>query len=606
MSEQEAVAAMLEMNFMHWTYAGRETSRLGARALGPWFIADCADGKIFALAVEEDAVAAARRARWARPTGRRRRSSRTGLARGQNMDVLKVLMDDWLGAWKVNDLYRTAQGHRIPFAPVNTMRQMYDSEHLRDRQFFVPFDQPGIGTLHLPGRAVEVQPHRRGRCADRRPASASTLTTSLAGRGPARAQPSRLDSAGPVRHSTPRRRPCPRLHRRVGRPVLHPEPRPPRRRGHPRRDDGAPPCVTRVIPPFADDEPGPGRAGYYNQYNQGKRSIVLNLHQPEAVELAYQLVAHCDVVTDNFAAGVMDRLGLGLRRSCVGSSPTSSRSSMSGYGQTGPFRRVPRVRPAGVGARRAVQPHRLPGGGPAEIGVSYPDPNAGLMGAYAVMVALLHRDLTGEGQYIDQSQWEAVLVHMAEGLLEWDMRQREPERQGNHDRLMAPHETYKTRGDDDKWVSIVVATEDEWRALTEAMGQPALATDERFASAARRKANEAALDAIITAWTSERERWEVAEALQHAGVAAFPSMSNKDLAEDPHLTERGYLVRARAPGRRRAHPRRDPVDDVGDAVRRAARRPAGRRGHRRGPRALARHGARPHRCATRRRGRVLR
>jgi benzylsuccinate CoA-transferase BbsF subunit len=79
------------------------------------------------------------------------------------------------------------------------------------------------------------------------------------------------------------------------------------------------------------------------------------------------------------------------------------------------------------------------------------------------------------------------------------------------------------------------------------MGQPALATDERFTSAARRKANEAALDEIITAWTSERERWEVAETLQQAGVAAFPSMSNKDLAEDPHLTERGYLVRLEHP-----------------------------------------------------------
>ena len=95
--------------------------------------------------------------------------------------------------------------------------------------------------------------------------------------------------------------------------------------------------------------------------------------------------------------------------------------------------------------------------------MSYPDPNAGVMGAYAIIAALLHRDLTGEGQYIDQSQWEAVLVHMAEGLLEWDINHREPERNGNHDRLMAPHETYKTTGNDDQWVSIAVGTEDEWR-----------------------------------------------------------------------------------------------------------------------------------------------
>ncbi len=306
-----------------------------------------------------------------------------------------------------------------------------------------------------------------------------------------------------------------------------------------------------MIPPFADDEPGPGRAGYFNQYNQGKRSIVLNLHEPEAVALAHQLVAQCDVVTDNFAAGVMDRLGLGYDR-LREIKPDLVQISMSGYGQTGPFRGFLGYGPPASALSGLFALTGYAGGEPAEIGVSYPDPNAGLMGAYAIMVALLHRDLTGEGQYIDQSQWEAVLVHMAEGLLEWDMRRREPERQGNHDALLAPHETYKSAGDDDKWVSIVVATEDEWQALAGAMGQPELATDERFATAERRKANEAALDAIVTAWTSGRDRWDVAETLQQAGVAAFPSMSNKDLAEDPHLTARGYLVELEHPvvGRR--------------------------------------------------------
>ena len=141
---------MLEMNFMHWTYAGRETSRLGSRALGPWFIADCADGKIFALAVEEE--------QWQRlvelmgnPEWADEEIFQDRLVRGQNMDALKLFMDDWLGAWKVDDLYREAQAHRIPFAPVNSMRQMYENEHLRDRQFFVDFDQPGVGHLRLPG-----------------------------------------------------------------------------------------------------------------------------------------------------------------------------------------------------------------------------------------------------------------------------------------------------------------------------------------------------------------------------------------------------------------------------------------------------------------------
>jgi crotonobetainyl-CoA:carnitine CoA-transferase CaiB-like acyl-CoA transferase len=123
---------------------------------------------------------------------------------------------------------------------------------------------------------------------------------------------------------------------------------------------------------------------------------------------------------------------------------------------------------------------------------------------------------------------------------------------GNHDRLMAPHNTYKAAGDADKWVSIAVGSESEWPALCATIGQPELANDPRFQTPAARKANEEALDEIITAWTSSRDRWEVTKALQAAGVAAFPSMSNKDLANDGHLRERGCLVELEHPevGRR--------------------------------------------------------
>jgi len=149
-SGQEAVTAMLEMNLMHYTYAGRETSRLGNRALGPWFIADCADGQIFVLAVEED--------QWKRlvefmgnPEWAGEELFKDRLSRAQNMDALKALMTEWLAGWKVQDLYRAAQEHRIPFAPINTMQSLYASEHLRERNFFVKVDQPGIGILRLPG-----------------------------------------------------------------------------------------------------------------------------------------------------------------------------------------------------------------------------------------------------------------------------------------------------------------------------------------------------------------------------------------------------------------------------------------------------------------------
>lgn len=540
-SEQEAIAAMLEMNLMHWTYAGRETSRLGSRALGPWFISDCADGKIFVLAVGED--------QWERlvelmgnPDWAKEEIFKDRISRAQNMDALKALMNEWLSTWKVQDLYRAAQERRVPFAPINTMRQTYESEHLRTRKFFVPFEQPGVGRMTLPGRPSQ---YGKIQWRLRRPAPRLGEHTGEVSTGESTAPPEHrgeraagdrpLDGlrvldftavwAGPFGTQ---------ILAHLGAEVIRIE------------TTARTPCVTRLLPPFADDQPGPGRAGYFNQYNQGKRSILLNLAKPEAVELGYDLVKRCDVVTDNFSAGVMDKLGFGYEK-LRSLKPDIIQISMSGYGQSGPFRKYLGYGPPASALSGLFWLTGYAGGEPSEIGVSYPDPNAGLMGAYAVVAALLHRDLTGEGQYIDQSQWEAVLAHMAEGLLEWDTNQREPARRGNHHRWMAPHETYKARGDDDKWVSIAVGSEEEWRALCQAMGQPALAGDGRFRSADLRKKNEAALDETITTWTRERDRWEVAETLQRAGVAAFPSMSNKDLAEDPHLTERGYLVRLEHP-----------------------------------------------------------
>jgi benzylsuccinate CoA-transferase BbsF subunit len=306
-----------------------------------------------------------------------------------------------------------------------------------------------------------------------------------------------------------------------------------------------PACVTRLIPPFADDIPGPNRAGYFNQYNMGKKSILMNLARPEAIEIACEMVRHCDIVADNFAAGVMEKLGLGydkLRRF----RPDLIMISMSGYGQTGPFKGFIGYGPPASAAAGMFFATGYRGMGPSEIGISYPDPNAGIFGAFAIMAALTQRALTGEGQYIDQSQWETALVLMPEGLLQYEMTGHEPERQGNRDCVMAPHECYRAAGDDN-WVSIAVGTEEEWRALCRVMGNPALADDPRFNTASLRKQNEDVLDEIVTAWTSQHDRWEVTRMLQAAGVAAFPALSNKDLAEDPHLQERGFLAEPEHP-----------------------------------------------------------
>jgi crotonobetainyl-CoA:carnitine CoA-transferase CaiB-like acyl-CoA transferase len=149
LSQQECVAAMLEMNFMHWTYSGRETSRCGNRLLGPWFILDCADGQCFLVCVEEH--------QWqalvefmGNPEWAKEEIFKDRLARGASMDALYALMSEWASTWKVQDLFREGQKRRIPFAAVNRMGDVYEDEHLKSRGFFVDMTHPVAGSYRIP------------------------------------------------------------------------------------------------------------------------------------------------------------------------------------------------------------------------------------------------------------------------------------------------------------------------------------------------------------------------------------------------------------------------------------------------------------------------
>jgi crotonobetainyl-CoA:carnitine CoA-transferase CaiB-like acyl-CoA transferase len=183
-----------------------------------------------------------------------------------------------------------------------------------------------------------------------------------------------------------------------------------------------------------------------------------------------------------------------------------------------------------------------PGDQTREVGITYADPTAGVWGAYFAMLALLHRKITGRGQYIDLSMYEVMEMMLAEPLLEYAINGREHQPLANHDPWMSPHNCYKTRGDAEQWVAIAIGSEAQWRALCTVIGQPSLAAEPRFSTMAARKRNEDELDRIITAWTLPRDRWEITVMLQGAGVAAIPTFLDWDLFADPHLRERGYFV----------------------------------------------------------------
>ncbi len=310
-------------------------------------------------------------------------------------------------------------------------------------------------------------------------------------------------------------------------------------------------CPSRQIPPWAENERGVNRAGYFNQYNQGKRSVTLNLKKPEGITLAKQLVTKSDIAIENFAAGIMDKMGLGYEV-LRAIKPDIIMIALSGYGASGPEKAYvsygpPQVALSGMSSLTGYQD-----GPPMQAGFSYGDPNGGVHGTFAIMCALLHRAKTGEGQYIDLSQREACAMLLPEALMEYTMNGTQPPRLGNRDPYMAPHGVFCCRGED-RWVSIAVRNDEEWRRMCAVMGRTELATDPRFAVLAARKENEDTLEEIITAWTQERSADEVTRSLQQVGIAAYPSLDGKDMLANPQVAARGFFVELEHPevGKRR-------------------------------------------------------
>jgi crotonobetainyl-CoA:carnitine CoA-transferase CaiB-like acyl-CoA transferase len=557
-SAQECLVAMLELSFLFYTYMGLRTSRLGGRLLGPWRIFDCANGKLLLACVEEHQWQSLVRL-MGEPEWAHEEIFKDRLTRGRNSDALSLLMEDWFRQWDVTELFHACQERRIPAAPVNRMGDIYSDRHLRERCFLVPMPtRNGERRLQIPSvpfRSSDMESRlerpapRLGEHNDEVQAHPplARRAASRVGEPDARSDE---ESEGSDRRASANCGPlsgvrvldfswvwqgpfCTLQLAHLGAEVI-------------RIESGKRPEINRLIPPFAESQAGVNRAGSFNQWNQGKRSLQLDLGNPKAVEIAQSLVKHCDLVVENFAPGVIGKMGLGYDQ-LRAVKPDIIMISLSGYGQTGPYSRY--VSYGGLlGAQSGL--FSISGyvdGEPGETGITYGDPNSGALATYAAIAALIHRMRTGRGQYIDVSLWEALEMVMPEAWLEFVMNGREPAVTANRDRWMAPHNCYKSRGDAEEWIAIAVGNEAEWTALCQAIAQPALANDPRFATAALRKKNEDELDAIITRWTSERDRWEAAELLQQAGVAAMPTLTNKDLALDAHLRERGFLVELEHP-----------------------------------------------------------
>ncbi|MGQ9573329.1 MAG: CaiB/BaiF CoA transferase family protein [Dehalococcoidia bacterium] len=287
----------------------------------------------------------------------------------------------------------------------------------------------------------------------------------------------------------------------------------------------------------------PDHSVIFNDLNVGKLSINLNLSQPKAVEIAKRIVQISDVVTQNMRPGVLDRLGLGYEN-LKAVKPDIIMLSSSAVGAIGPERNYTGYAPtfAAMGGHAYISGY--PDGPPMPLSGAV-DLRVGTTAAFAILAALYYRQRTGKGQNIDLSSSEAVSALIGHTFMDYTMNGRLPIRQGNRDQSVAPHNCYPCLGED-KWVTIVVASDEEWAALRRVIGDPRL-EDDKFADGYRRWQNQEALDPIISEWTASRTPEQVTQALQEAGVAALPVHDGPSLVRDPQLRERGVLETIRHP-----------------------------------------------------------
>ncbi len=284
--------------------------------------------------------------------------------------------------------------------------------------------------------------------------------------------------------------------------------------------------VIKVQPLLPQEEDEFAR-GYDNTWNRNKRGITLNLNRPEGIALAKRLVSISDAVVENFTPRVMANWGLdydNLRKI----KSDLIMLSLSTMGSTGPWRDYTGFGPTIQAFSGMTYLTSFPGQPPLGLGTAYADHVAGLVACLALLSALEYRQKTGEGQYIDVSQVEAMASLLGDAFV--------PARE-----TAAPHGVYRCQGED-RWCAVAVFSQEQWLGFKRALGNPTWAEGKRFATLASRLNNKKALDGLIGDWASKHTAEEVMARLQEQGVAAGVVQNARDLVQDPQLGERGFFV----------------------------------------------------------------
>jgi crotonobetainyl-CoA:carnitine CoA-transferase CaiB-like acyl-CoA transferase len=455
----------------------------------------------------------------------------------ERIDRSRAEIAQWMKEQSKSEVTTRAQKLGVPLVPVNTMEDIFQSPQMLFRKFFTKIEHPTLGALHYPTvpyrlsatpASVETPAPLLGQHTDQvlrevaqmieareviPPKSKASDVAQQHRAGPlqgVRVLEVTKIWAGPYTG---------KLLAFLGAEVIRVE-------SYDSLD------ATRAFgTKDINDAPG------FQAINPGKYSVQLNMKSDEGRRLVKELATVSDIFIENLRPGAAKRLGLGydtlraLKQDIVA-------VSMSMYGHEGPLSYQTGYAPCFSALAGICHLSGYEGGPPVLLNQRYGDSSYGTAAAYAAVVALYHRRRTGEGQFVDVSAVESLTAMLGDCFMDYFMTGHVPVRDGSRHPEMAPHGCYPCT--DAEWISIAVQTDEQWRALCEAMGEPALGADRRYADRRARQANVHELDSTLAAWTAGKSARELSTELQLKGVAAFKSLNSIDLVSDEHLWRRGF------------------------------------------------------------------
>ena len=294
-------------------------------------------------------------------------------------------------------------------------------------------------------------------------------------------------------------------------------------------------------PPFAKDPSGNDttESAYYISINRNKKSITLDISTPEGQEIVRGLVAQSDVVIENYKVGQLAKYGLDYE-SLLKIKPNLIYCSITGFGQTGPYQHRAGYDfiLQGMGGFMSItgEADHLPGGGPQKAGVAIVDLFTGMYASSAILAAVIHRDRSGEGQYIDMALLDTQVAMLANISSNYLCSGVSPHRWGNAHPNVVPYQTFQTS---DSWIIVAVGNDGQFRHFVQVGGREHLADDPRFANNPARIENRAALIPLLAEMVKEKTKAQWISLLGSAGVPCGPINNLQEVFENEQVIARG-------------------------------------------------------------------